>query len=71
MARKRKDKRIEKEYWEEMEITDPVTGEIKKHKVKITRYKAVPAYKPVGNKGVIEELEDEEYEYVEAEESED
>lgn len=49
---KRKDPRVEKEYWDEMEITDPVTGEKSIHRVKITQYKAIKA-KPVGNKGIV------------------
>lgn len=54
--KKRKDKRIEKEYFEEIELTDPITGEKAIHRVKITRYKAI-SEKPVGNKGLIEEEE--------------
>ena len=56
--KKRKDPRIELEYFEEIEVTDPKTGEITTQKVKITRYKAVGS-KPVGNKGI----QDEEIEY--------
>ena len=48
MAHKRKKKigikkpKIEKEYWEEVEITDPNTGKKIKQRVKITRYKSGP-----------------------------
>lgn len=56
--KKRKDLRIEHEYWEEIETTCPKTGKLIKQKVKVTRYKAV-GEKPVGNKGVTEELEEE------------
>jgi len=50
MAKKRKKKHtakackpeIEKEYWEEIEITCPDTGKKIKQKVKVTRYKARP-----------------------------
>ena len=52
--KKRKDKRIEKEYFEEVELIDPKTGEKVIQKVKITRYKAVGS-KPVGNKGIPDE----------------
>lgn len=51
MAKKRKKKivvnqkpEIEKEYWEEMELTCPSTGKKIKKRVKITRYKSRPAY---------------------------
>ena len=56
VRKKRKDNRIEKEYFEEIEITNPNTGEKSFHKVKITRYKAV-GEKSIGNKGLIEEDE--------------
>ena len=52
--KKRKDNRIELEYFDEIEVTNPVTGEITKQKVKITRYKAVGT-KLVGNKGISDE----------------
>lgn len=55
--KKRKDPRIEEEYFEEVELTDPATGKLVKHKVKITRYKAV-GERPVGKKGVVEEIEE-------------
>lgn len=48
--RKRKDPRIEKEYFEEIELTDPVTGEKTIQKVKITRYKPSGMPKPLGDK---------------------
>lgn len=38
-GRKRKDPRIECEYYEEIEITNPKTGKVIKQKVKVTRYK--------------------------------
>ena len=61
--RKRKDPRIESEFYEEIEITDPVTGKKTIQKVKVTRYKAV-GEKPVGNKGLPDEdVELEEFEY--------
>lgn len=60
--KKRKDPRVEKEFFEEIEITDPKTGEKKIQKVKITRYKAV-GEKLVGNKGVSEEIEDKDFQY--------
>ena len=61
--KKRKDTRIEKEYFEEIEVTDPSTGEVIIQKVKIVRYKAVGS-KPIGNKGIPdEEVEVEELEY--------
>jgi hypothetical protein len=37
---KKKEDNIEKEYWEEVELTDPTTGKVFKQKVKITKYKA-------------------------------
>jgi len=52
----RKDSRIELEYFEDMEITNPKTGEKTIQKVKVTRYKSMEE-KIVGNKGVAEELE--------------
>ena len=55
--KRRKDPRIEKEYFEEIEVTDPLTGKKIKQKVKITRYRATGS-NPVGNKGISEELED-------------
>lgn len=64
--RKRKDPRIESEYFEEMEFTDPTTGKKYTQKVKITRYKAAGAPKVEGNKGLPDEdieLEDG-FEYV-------
>lgn len=62
-ARKRKDKRIESEYWEEIEVTNPKTGKKTIQKIKITRYKAITE-KPVGNKGLPdEEIELEELDY--------
>ncbi len=58
--KKRKDPRIEEEYFENIEVTDPKTGKITTQKVKVTRYKAVGS-KPIGNKG----LPDEDIEYEE------
>jgi len=37
--KKRKDRRVEREYFDWVEVTDPTTGEIIKQKVKITRFK--------------------------------
>jgi hypothetical protein len=59
--KKRKDPRIEKEWFEEIEVTDPVTGEVVKQTVKVVRYKATGGPKPVGNKGILEEIESEDY----------
>ena len=67
--KKRKDPRVECEYEEEVELTDPETGKKFKQKVKITRYKAV-GKKPVGNKGIAEELEEIEQEWDETDEGE-
>lgn len=53
--KKRKDSRIESEYFEEIEVVDPDTGKVSKQKVKIVRYKAANAPKPVGNKGLPDE----------------
>lgn len=58
--KKRKDPRIESEYFEEIEITNPITGKKETHKAKITRYKAV-GEKLIGNKGVSDELDEFEY----------
>ena len=63
--KKRKDSRIEAEYFDEIEITDPVTGKKSIHKVKVTRYKS-SVEKQIGLKGISEELEGSEelnYEY--------
>lgn len=54
--KKRKDPRIENEFFEEVELTDPATGIKTKQKVKIVRYKTV-GVKKVGNKGLSEEVE--------------
>jgi hypothetical protein len=54
--KKRKDSRIETEYFDEIEITDPDTGKKSIHKVKITRYKS-SVEKQIGQKGISEELE--------------
>jgi hypothetical protein len=54
--KKRKDNRIESEYFDEIEITDPNTGKKSTHKVKITRYKSA-VEKQIGQKGISEELE--------------
>ena len=54
--KKRKDNRIESEYTDEIEITDPVTGKVSIHKVKVVRYKSA-AEKQIGQKGISEELE--------------
>lgn len=53
--KKRKDPRIEREYFDDIEITNPVTGEKSIQKVKITRYKAVGAPKEIEKKGIVEE----------------
>lgn len=37
--KKRKDRRVEQEYFELIEVKDPSTGEIIKQRVKITKYK--------------------------------
>lgn len=37
--KKRKDRRVEKEYWDWVEVKDPTTGETIKQKVKITKFK--------------------------------
>lgn len=54
---KKKDPKLEVEYFEEIELTDPITGKVFKQKVLIKRYKPI-ADKLVGNKGLMEELED-------------
>lgn len=54
--KKRKDKRIEGEYWEEVEVTNPKTGKVSKQRVKITKYKMLADINK--SKGVLEELED-------------
>jgi hypothetical protein len=48
----RKDNRIEKEYYEDVEITDPVTGKKYIQRVKVVRYKTI--IDQIG-KGVLEE----------------
>lgn len=71
--KKRKDPRIEEEYFEDIEVTCPATGELIKQKVKIVRYKAV-GEKKVGKKGVVEEIEEEpdlKWDLTEIEESDD
>lgn len=67
---KKKDQRIEKEYFEEIEITCPKTGKLKKQKVKVTRYKAI-GERPIGNKGIVSEELEEELDLTKEEESED
>lgn len=37
--KKRKDRRVEREYFDLIEVVDPSTGEIIKQRVKITKYK--------------------------------
>lgn len=54
---KKKDPKLEVEYFEEIELTDPITGKVFKQKVLIKRYKPI-ADKLVGMKGLMEELED-------------
>ena len=54
---KKKDPKIESESFEEIELTDPITGKVLKHKVLVKRYKPI-ADKLIGNKGLMEELED-------------
>ena len=39
---KRRDIYVEKEYWEEIELTDPLTGKIIKQRVKIQRFAPTP-----------------------------
>ena len=39
---KRRDIYMEKEYWEDIELTDPVTGKIIKQRVKIQRFASTP-----------------------------
>lgn len=56
MKKKRKDNRIESEYIDEIELTDPITGKVSIHRVKVTRYKSA-AEKQIGQKGISEELE--------------
>lgn len=52
--KKRKDPRVETEFYEEVEITDPVTGKKIVQKVLVTRYKPI-GEKVIGNKGLPEE----------------
>ena len=59
IKKKRKDSRIESEYLDEIEITDPITGKKSMHKVKITRYKSA-IEKQIGQKNISEELENNE-----------
>ena len=54
--KKRKDNRVEMEYTDEIELTDPDTGKVTIHKVKVTRYKSA-VEKQIGQKGISEELE--------------
>lgn len=54
--KKRKDPRIEAEVFEEIPITDPVTGKVSIMRVKVVKYKSA-AEKQIGNKGISEELE--------------
>lgn len=37
--KKRKDRRVEKEYFDWIEVKDPTTGNVIRQKVKITKYK--------------------------------
>lgn len=37
--KKRKDRRVEREYFDWVEVKDPATGQLIKQKVKITRFK--------------------------------
>ena len=39
LKKKRKDRRVESEYYDEVEFTDPSTGKKIKQKVKVTKYK--------------------------------
>lgn len=50
----KKNENIDLEYWDEVELTDPITGKKFTQRVKITRYKSLK----VKDKGVTEELED-------------
>ena len=56
IKKKRKDSRIESEYLDEIEITDPITGKNSIHKVKVTRYKSA-VKKQINQKGISEILE--------------
>ena len=43
MPKKKKSRiEVESEYWEEIELTDPVTGEKTTQRVKVQRIKAIP-----------------------------
>jgi hypothetical protein len=50
----KKNDNIEDEYWEVVELTDPITNKKFTQKVKITKYKTPNAE----GKGIAEELED-------------
>lgn len=54
--KKRKDPRIESVEYEDIPITDPITGKVSILKVKVTKYKSA-AEKQIGMKGISEELE--------------
>ena len=38
--KKRKDRRVEREYYDFIQVKDPISGQLIKQKVKITKYKA-------------------------------
>lgn len=56
--KKRKDPRIEQEYFEDIEVTNPKTGEKIIQRVKITRYKSTGGPIEPGNKGISQDIED-------------
>lgn len=37
--KKRKDRRVEREYYDFIEVTDPTTGKVIKQRVKVTKFK--------------------------------
>lgn len=55
--KKRKDPRIEQEYFEDIEVTNPKTGEKIIQRVKITRYKYTGGPIEPGNKGISQDLD--------------
>lgn len=54
--KKRKDRRVEKEFYEWVEVKDPATGEMIRQRVKVTRYKAKGG-KPLVDRPTISEEE--------------
>lgn len=61
--KKRKDSRVECEYFEDIEITDPLTGKKNTQRVKITRYKTVGSTKDLTAKAVAEEIEEDQFNF--------